>query len=94
MDQSTHQASNNEPLDRFVARALSELEKLRYSRRSLRRYRSIWRQFVTFSHEANLGDEVLSGFSGTVLISELPGLCLSSRNNPINATFRLVAALS
>jgi hypothetical protein len=25
MDQSTHQVSNNVPLDRFVARALSEL---------------------------------------------------------------------
>jgi len=32
MHQSTHQVSNNLPLlDRFVARALGELEKLRYS---------------------------------------------------------------
>jgi hypothetical protein len=36
---------------------LSELEKLRYSRRSLRRYRTIWRHLVAFSHEMNLGDE-------------------------------------
>jgi site-specific recombinase XerD len=57
MDQSTHQVSNNVPLDRFVARALSELEKLRYSRRSLRRYRTIWRHLVVFSHETNLVDE-------------------------------------
>jgi hypothetical protein len=56
MDQSTHHVSNNEPLDRFVARALSELEKLRYSRRSLRRYRTIWRHLVAFS-ETNLVDE-------------------------------------
>jgi site-specific recombinase XerD len=57
MDQSTHQVSNNLPLDRFVARALSELEKLAYSRRSLRRYRTIWQHLVAFCHEMNLGDE-------------------------------------
>ena len=57
MDQSTHQVSNNLPLDRFVARALSELEKLRYSRRSLRRYRTIWRHLVAFSRQMNLGGE-------------------------------------
>ncbi len=57
MDQSTHQGSNSLSLDRFVAHALSELDKLRYSRRSLRRYRTIWRHLVAFSHEINLGDE-------------------------------------
>jgi hypothetical protein len=57
MDQFTHPVSNNVPLDRFVERALSELERLRYSRRSLRRYRTIWRNLVAFSHETNLGDE-------------------------------------
>jgi len=57
MDQSTHQVSHNLPLDRFVARALSELEKLRYSGRSLRRYRTIWQHLVAFSHKMNLGDE-------------------------------------
>jgi site-specific recombinase XerD len=57
MDQSTHQVSNNLSLDRFVARALSEVDKLRYSRRSLRRYRTIWRHLVAFSHEMNLEDE-------------------------------------
>jgi site-specific recombinase XerD len=57
MDQSTHQVSENMPLDRFVARALSELEKLRYSRRSLGRYRTIWRHLVAFSHETTLGDK-------------------------------------
>ena len=31
MHQSTHQVSNNLPLDRFVAGVLGELEKLRYS---------------------------------------------------------------
>ena len=57
MDQSTHQDSNHLLLDRFVARALSELEKLRYSKRSLRRYRTIWQHLVAFCHEMNLGDE-------------------------------------
>jgi site-specific recombinase XerD len=57
MDQSTDQVSHNLPLERFVARALSELEKLRYSRRSLRRYRTIWRHLVAFCREMNLGDE-------------------------------------
>lgn len=57
MDQSNHPVSNNLPLDRLVARASSELEKLRYSRRSLRRYRTIWRQLMAFSHDMNRGDE-------------------------------------
>lgn len=56
MDQSNPQVANL-PLDRLVACALSQLEKLRYSRRSLRRYRTIWRHLVAFSHEMNLGDE-------------------------------------
>ena len=57
MEQSAHQVSTSMPLDRFVACAFSELEKLRYSRRSLRRYRTIWRHLVAFSYETNLGDE-------------------------------------
>ena len=35
----------------------AELEKLRYSRRSLRRYRTVWRHLVAFSRQMNLGDE-------------------------------------
>lgn len=57
MDQSNHQASSNLPLNRLVARAEIELEKLCYSRRSLKRYRTIWRHLVTFSHQMNLGDD-------------------------------------
>jgi site-specific recombinase XerD len=56
MDQSNHQVANI-PLDRLVAGALSQLEKLRYSRRSLRRYRTIWRHLVAFSRQMNLEDE-------------------------------------
>lgn len=57
MDQSNHPVSNNLPLDRLVARASSELEKLRYSRRSLRRYRTIWRHLVAFSRQMKLRRE-------------------------------------
>jgi site-specific recombinase XerD len=56
MDQSHHQVANI-PLDRLVAGALSQLEKLRYSRRSLRRYRTIWRHLVAFSRQMKLEDE-------------------------------------
>ena len=56
MDQSNHQVANI-PLDRLVACALSQLEKLRYSRRSLRRYRTIWRHLVAFSRQMNPGGE-------------------------------------
>jgi site-specific recombinase XerD len=55
MDQSNHQVAN---IPRWlVAGALSQLEKLRYSRRSLRRYRTIWRHLVAFSRQMNLEDE-------------------------------------
>ena len=55
MDPSKDQSAINLPLEQLVARALSELENLRYSRRSLRRYRRIWRQLVAFSHEMKPG---------------------------------------
>lgn len=57
MDSSEHRSASNLPLDRLVAHALSELEKLRYSRRSLRRYRTVWEHLVRFAREENLADE-------------------------------------
>jgi hypothetical protein len=57
MDQSNHEVANDLLLDRLVARASSQLEKLRYSRRSLRRYRTIWRHLVAFARDMNLGGE-------------------------------------
>ncbi len=51
MGQSNHSVADNEPLDRLVARALNQLEKLRYSSRSLRRYRTIWQHLIAFSRE-------------------------------------------
>ena len=57
MDQSNHEVANDLLLDRLVVRASSQLEKLRYSRRSLRRYRTIWRHLVAFACHMNLGGE-------------------------------------
>lgn len=57
MDSSEHRSASNLPLDRLVAHALRELEKLRYSRRTLRRYRTVWRHLVRFAREKNLADE-------------------------------------
>jgi len=57
MDSSEHQRVSKRPLDLLVAHALSELEKLRYSTRSLRRYRTVWEHLVRFAREMHLGDE-------------------------------------
>lgn len=57
MDPSKDQSAINLPLAQLVARALSELENLRYSRRSLRRYRTVWRQLVAFSQGRKLEDK-------------------------------------
>jgi hypothetical protein len=57
MDQSNLEVSTDLRLDRLVARASNQLEKLRYSRRSRRRYRTIWRRLMAFSRQMNLGKE-------------------------------------
>jgi len=60
MDQSNRLVSGNLPLGRLVGNALGEIEQLGYSRRSLGRYRAIWRHLIEFSRQNKLGDE----FSG------------------------------
>jgi hypothetical protein len=57
MDQSKHEVATDPQLDRLVARASNQLEKLGYSRRSLRRYRTIWRHLVAFARQMDLGGE-------------------------------------
>lgn len=57
MDSSAHQSPPGLPLEQLVAHALSELDKINYSRRSVRRYRTVWRQLVTFASKMNLGDK-------------------------------------
>jgi site-specific recombinase XerD len=80
MDPSKDQSAIDLPLEQLVARALSELEKVRYSRRSLRRYRTVWRQLVAFSHEIKLEDkyseDLATRFSNAYQIRE--GECLKS----------------
>ena len=56
MDQPHPDVARDRPLDRLVADALDQLEKLGYSRRSLRRYRTIWQRLIAFSHQRDLGD--------------------------------------
>ena len=56
MDQPNQQLPSAPPLKRLVANALRDLEKLGYSRRSLRRYRTTWGYLLAFSREQNLGD--------------------------------------
>jgi site-specific recombinase XerD len=57
MEKSTHQVSSHLPLRQFVAGAVGELERLHYSRRSLGRYRTVWRYLVAFCHEMNMRGE-------------------------------------
>lgn len=57
MDQSNPEVPTSLPLDRLVGRVSHELEKLRYSRRSLRRYRTVWRHLLAFSRQLDLGAE-------------------------------------
>jgi hypothetical protein len=57
MDQSNPEVPTSLPLDRLVARVSCELEKLRYSRRSLRRYRTVWGHLLAFSRQLDLGEE-------------------------------------
>ncbi len=56
MDSLAHRTPSGLPLDQLVAHALSELDKINYSRRSVRRYRTVWGHLITFSRERNLGD--------------------------------------
>ena len=44
------------PLDELVRHALSELEKLNYSRKTLWRYRTVWKHLVRFSAQENFGN--------------------------------------
>ncbi|CAG9179750.1 hypothetical protein LMG23992_04065 [Cupriavidus laharis] len=81
MEQSTHQVSSHLPLQQFVAGAVGELERLHYSRRSLGRYRAVWRHLIAFCHERSLGDEysqdLVTQFCTAYQMRD--GECLNSR---------------
>ena len=53
MDPSQLRTTSGLPLDELVAHALSELERVNYSRRAVRRYRMVWAKLVAFSRERN-----------------------------------------
>jgi hypothetical protein len=51
--------SENLQLGRLVANALSEIERLGYSRRSRNRYRAIWEHLIEFSRRNELENNFL-----------------------------------
>jgi hypothetical protein len=57
MEHTHHPSSENAQLGRLVAAALSEIERLGYSRRSRNRYRAVWEHLIEFSRRKELGDE-------------------------------------
>ncbi len=57
MDQSNSLASANLPLEQLVSSALGQLEQLGYSRRTLNRYRAIWKNLIEFSRQKKIGNE-------------------------------------
>lgn len=56
MDQFHPDIARDRPLDKLVAGGLVQLEKLGYSRRSLRRHHAIWRHLTAFAQQEGLGD--------------------------------------
>src|SRR5438093_13142930 len=64
MEQSIFPISRNLSLERLVTEALSEIERLGYSRRSRNRYRAIWEHLIEFSNRNEQGDE----FSGDLAV--------------------------
>ena len=78
MEQSNHAVPTSLALDQLVACTSGELEKLRYSRRSLRRYRTVWRHLVACARQMNLrqedSDDRAGRFSETYRVRD--GECL------------------
>ena len=83
MTQSGQQLFHDIPLGQLVSKAISELRQLGYCKRTINRYRFVWKQLVTFSHSNGLGD-TFSGHLATQFIEAnqlkegyLPGLHMS-----------------
>ena len=57
MELANHPNASTLTLDQLVTHALKELKRLKYSRRSVRRYRLAWRELIAFSHAEKLGDK-------------------------------------
>src|SRR2546426_9425210 len=67
MEQTHCPTSRNLPLGRLVADALSEIERLGYSRRSRNRYRAIWNHLIDFSQRKELGEEFSAALAARFL---------------------------
>ena len=67
MVQAKYRVTGSRPLDRLVNKALRRLTKLGYSRRSLRRYRTIWRHLTEFSREGDFGDAFSADLAASFL---------------------------
>lgn len=52
------------PLDQLIEHALGELNKLGYSRRTLRRYRTVWQHFAAFCDQACRADRYSEEVAG------------------------------
>ena len=63
MEQSNFRNLGSMPLARLVSDALSELERLGYSRRSCNRYRAVWQHLIEYCDENKLGDEFSGGLA-------------------------------
>jgi site-specific recombinase XerD len=64
MEQSTFPITPDLSLERLVTDALSEIERLGYSRRSRNRYRATWEHLIEFSCRERLGGQ----FSGELAV--------------------------
>ncbi len=66
MDSTNTTTTNDLPLERVVALAVGELERLGYSRRSRDRFRATWRRLLAFAQDNDLGpgysDELATRF--------------------------------
>src|SRR5690606_6648995 len=67
MVQAKYQITGTRPLDRLVNKALKRRTRLGYSRRSLRRYRTIWRHLAEFSREGDFGDAFSTDLAASFL---------------------------
>lgn len=64
MNVSNHSAASSLPIDQLVTHALAELKKLDYSRRTLRRYCTVWQHFAAFTRQVDLGDRYSKELAG------------------------------
>ena len=71
MEQFTFTFAHNLPLKQLIADALGEIERLGYSRRSLRRYRTTWENLIAFADQKQLGDEFSGDLVGRFLEENL-----------------------